>query len=570
MPFNDQANPLNYPANNRNPFRRFRVDRAPTQQDFQNFIIGDFWIDTIENELYFLVDKKGIAIWILLSSITGPGVDTLTGNSGGAVPADGVENINVVGAVPFTVVGNPGTNTLTIENDGKLAEDYVTDSGTAQPNNDILNILGGTKISTTGAGNTITINGTAGAAETLTGNSGGAVGPDGSDNIDFVGATPLTVVGNPGSNTLTINTNGLLTEQYTTDNGIATPDAGNINVLGEGPITTSGTSSTITITSKPTVESFNLGFTLSGGTFSITAADGSALSSTNKGFVRVAKKSALGTFLYIPVTANQTFIDSTGASTIIGNLFGLTTGVVEAFDVPFFIYGVVNDAETEIAFMISRFPLTTISPVAAKIGQSGSAIASTQGSFFSLKSITATDFESNPVTRLGSFRMTMNVSDDWAVTAFATNDGIGEFQDDQKFNTSLGQFGAKAANFFIDNGGTAPTLNPAFSSLTYEIIDDRILIDFAANFTSTGVGAVALSFKSPVISNIGGIALSGNLLIHTAVIAPTFIGISTVTMSSNSIDFFMSNPTFIRKTLNTDALNTNGLQASALYPWQFS
>lgn len=42
-------------------------------------------------------------------------VETLTGNSGGAVGPDGANNINVVGdGVTIDVAGNPGTNTLTI------------------------------------------------------------------------------------------------------------------------------------------------------------------------------------------------------------------------------------------------------------------------------------------------------------------------------------------------------------------------------------------------------------------------------------------------------------------------
>jgi uncharacterized membrane protein YciS (DUF1049 family) len=45
-----------------------------------------------------------------------------------------------------------------------------------------------------------------GFVETLTGNTGGAVGPDGSDNINVVGdGTTITVAGNPGTNTLTIS-----------------------------------------------------------------------------------------------------------------------------------------------------------------------------------------------------------------------------------------------------------------------------------------------------------------------------------------------------------------------------
>lgn len=41
--------------------------------------------------------------------------------------------------------------------------------------------------------------------QTVTGNTGGAVGPDGGGNIDIVGAGPITVDGNPGTFTETIN-----------------------------------------------------------------------------------------------------------------------------------------------------------------------------------------------------------------------------------------------------------------------------------------------------------------------------------------------------------------------------
>lgn len=41
-------------------------------------------------------------------------VETITGNSGGAVPPNGANNINIVGAGGVNVAGNAGTNTLTI------------------------------------------------------------------------------------------------------------------------------------------------------------------------------------------------------------------------------------------------------------------------------------------------------------------------------------------------------------------------------------------------------------------------------------------------------------------------
>ena len=58
----------------------------------------------------------------------------------------------------------------------------------------------------------------AGDIETLTGDSGGAVGPDGAFNVNILTATSsnfelseITTVGNPGTNTITITQNNILT-----------------------------------------------------------------------------------------------------------------------------------------------------------------------------------------------------------------------------------------------------------------------------------------------------------------------------------------------------------------------
>lgn len=44
--------------------------------------------------------------------------------------------------------------------------------------------------------------------QTLTGNAGAAVGPDGGGNVDILGGVSITVTGNPGTNTLTIDFTG--------------------------------------------------------------------------------------------------------------------------------------------------------------------------------------------------------------------------------------------------------------------------------------------------------------------------------------------------------------------------
>ena len=87
----------------------------------------------------------------------------------------------------------------------------------------------------------------------ITGTSGGAVGPDGANNINLGGGTNVTVAGNPGANTLTINLGGAVATSFPTDAGTAIPSAGALTIHGANGITTSGAGSTVTISAAATV-----------------------------------------------------------------------------------------------------------------------------------------------------------------------------------------------------------------------------------------------------------------------------------------------------------------------------
>ncbi len=80
--------------------------------------------------------------------------------------------------------------------------------------------------------------------ETLQGNTGLPVGPDGTNNIHVIGdTTTISVAGNPGTNTLTISAVGTgVVSSLTTDDGhVVTPLGGTIIVHGTHGLNTTGT-----------------------------------------------------------------------------------------------------------------------------------------------------------------------------------------------------------------------------------------------------------------------------------------------------------------------------------------
>src|SRR5574337_794335 len=81
----------------------------------------------------------------------GTAVLTLTGNSGGPVPPT-AGNINIEGTGTISVVGNPGTSTLTISS-SLASTNYQGDTGSATPIASIINIIGG--VSTLNCGQTV-------------------------------------------------------------------------------------------------------------------------------------------------------------------------------------------------------------------------------------------------------------------------------------------------------------------------------------------------------------------------------------------------------------------------------
>jgi hypothetical protein len=258
MTFNNTtlANEL-YPISNgttsSNPFVVVFQNRAPTVNDIQ-YPIQKVWLDTALNNFWFLKNfntSNGVttATWIPLSSAAT--VETLTGNTGGAVPPDGSNTIFVMGDGTFiTTVGTPGTNTLTIEPAGGLATLYTEDVGTATPSSGNLNVFGTGGITTSGAGNTITINGSGVITNNLKINVDAHTAP-GTDPVVPDGTGQITVTGGQvaaGTTTNVIRTDSLAANTFTIevqrsqavasttigDNGVSHFNSAHFTVDGNG------------------------------------------------------------------------------------------------------------------------------------------------------------------------------------------------------------------------------------------------------------------------------------------------------------------------------------------------
>jgi hypothetical protein len=211
--------------------------RRPTTSD-KKYALQTIWRTNKESESpasegeeWILVkfDSSGDAIWVRFDGTGGAsGLQTLTGDDAVQVIPDGAGDIDMLGnstqgvstsgagsAMTITVAdasaGQKGVvkvdNTTivsvggTISTSGAVATSYTADAGSAVPALGVLNVLGGTGCSTSGAGSTLTIN---------------------ADS-----AVPLS---------------------FSTDSGSAVPAANVITIAGGAGISTSGAGSTVTIT----------------------------------------------------------------------------------------------------------------------------------------------------------------------------------------------------------------------------------------------------------------------------------------------------------------------------------
>jgi len=331
--------------------------------------------------------------------------------------------------------------------------------------------------------------------------------------------------------------------------------AGNGIVVAHG----NGVSGNPTIAALEGIGVVNLGISYSSNTLTVLSAGGTALSGSNIGYVTLQSKGTSGQLVTIPVTANQSIVDSGGSSEMVDNLFGLPTGDNwGANDLPFFLYAVSNDDEDAIAFMFSRVPQATVSPASGSIGKPSSADADTQGSFLSLEDVTVGDYDENPCICIGSFRMRFTqpgAADDWTVQTLAARDGIGNYQEGYEFVFPAGTMGNASGSFFSANGGTAPLFDSESARYKLSRTGFYQLRSRSADCSTSGVGAVELRMYTPftAVSTIYG----NSTMTHvTDAAPPAKMNLAATTIVGGYLSFHKGDNATAAM-LNTAIVNSN-------------
>jgi len=118
--------------------------RDPTVND-RRYKKGTIWINELLNKAWMFVKaSSGQATWVILAQGS-TSMETLTGDSGGAVSPDGAGNITLTGGTNVTITGTPGSNSLTFDISDTMTLSSLTLNGD-------LTFEGGTVISETDTG----------------------------------------------------------------------------------------------------------------------------------------------------------------------------------------------------------------------------------------------------------------------------------------------------------------------------------------------------------------------------------------------------------------------------------
>ncbi len=330
----------------------------------------------------FTVDSNGFV------SLNGSGVaETITGNSGGALnPTSGNWNIlgasTAAGATPVTTAGSVSTLTVNVQKSQAIAATNASNVGLAAFDSARF---------TVDANGFVSVNGS-GLAETITGNTGGALSPtSGNWNIlgstAAAGTTPVKTVGSVSTLTVDVQFSQAIAATDATKVGLSTFDSARFTVDANGFVSANGSGIGETITGN------------SGGALSPTSGNWNILgASTAAGSTPVTTSGSVST-LTVDVQKSQA-IAATDATKV-----GLAAFDSARFSVD--ANGFVSLSGTGVAETITGDSGGALSPTAGNwniLGRSGSK-TSGSGSTLTVKSPPYADDGSSTTSTLysGSF-----------------------------------------------------------------------------------------------------------------------------------------------------------------------
>lgn len=250
---------------NTNPFiEKFETTRDPLPSDI-NYPIQQRWFNKSNRSEWILINFTTIngfyqANW---QQIKGTSVE-LQGNTGGPVPeSSGI--INVIGdGTTVTIVGNPGTSTLTASViGGSVVETFAVDSSTSPGTNPVVPTSAGI---VTVMGGQIPAGTTANVIRTdsLAANTY-------SIEVQRSQATASSTIAANGvchfnSANFSVDSNGFVSvaaqvpTSFVENSGTAVPSGGVLNIVGGTGISTSGSGNTITVSASPAVRTSFLSY----------------------------------------------------------------------------------------------------------------------------------------------------------------------------------------------------------------------------------------------------------------------------------------------------------------------
>lgn len=312
----------------------------------------------------------------------------------------------------------------------------------------------------------------------------------------------------------------------------------------------------------------NFGMSYSAGTFKLCQADGTDFNPFNPGWVTLPSTTS-GALVTLKCSVSPSFIDDVGASQIVGEQFGVTTGVAWAEDRPFYIYAINKDnTDAGLTFGISPNPCLINTPSSANnLAIKGTpSVTPTDNNIF-LLAASAASLTSKPCVVIGGIRMRMSTSDDWTVQTLTTSSGDmirSKPYENKYFNFPLAQMGAATGTYLIANGGTAPI----FSANVYKYLPryDGIVscvTVITGDGGTDGAGAVDAQLSFPYATSALGltteIGTSGKIIATTLSASPFGCLFELGSSQSYGNLKYIDSGGLIQTVLNSDFSNGNRL-----------